>query len=169
MKYILLSLALITGTAQAGLLDTITTVVGGHVSDAVNRFNAEDQVVQGTVIKEGSIREDDPGQDFLHNAKGSVSLIEKDGTYYVQLGSDFDSSPGPDYHVYVSTSASITKESDFNSTVQHELGELLQGKGASFYEVTLPRGVHAKSIQSVTIWCKAFGEFIGSATISSVR
>ena len=84
-----------------------------------------------------------------------------DGKTYVQLNEDFEAGLAPDLYIYVSTSATpIVDEKSFFATTQLELSKLGKGSGASFYEV--PAGI--KPAQ-VTIWCKRFSEFMGSATI----
>ena len=83
------------------------------------------------------------------------------GKTYVQLNSDFEAGLAPDLYIYVSTSATpIVDERSFFATTQLELGKLGKGSGASFYEV--PGGL--KPVQ-VTIWCKRFSQFMGSATL----
>lgn len=151
--------------ANAGILDDIKTAITGHVKDAKSRFT-DDQVIESMIlINEGIFDETADGQDFAHWAKGSVSIVHgDDGKNYVQLNSDFNSGPLPDGHVYISLlDSDINNESDFNFDRQIDLGELKKGKGASFYEV--PNHLPASLIKSVTIWCKAFGEYIGSADV----
>ena len=88
--------------AHAGIFDKFSIIVGGHIDDVKSRF-ADDQVlVDVKILKSGMIDVDAVGQDFAHNASGTITLVEKDGKLYVQLGTDFESSPGPDYHVYTS-------------------------------------------------------------------
>ena len=149
--------------ASAGIFDSIKTIVGGHIDDIRSR-STDDQLIGSyiDVIREGQIRENDPGQDAFHNASGTVQLRVIDGISYIQLDSDFTSTPGPDYHVYISETQGIKTESDFMQTTQVELGRLIKGSGASYYEI---KGIHPINIGSVTIWCKAFGEFIGSADL----
>ena len=77
-------------------------ILGGHFDDFKSRFTA-DQIIEGDVVAKGSFRDDDRGQDFLHRGSGTVSIKVVDGKRFVQLESDFTSTPGPDYHVYVSS------------------------------------------------------------------
>ena len=165
MKKILLAVLTaitLTSPVQAGLLDNVGKAISGHVKDLSSRIT-EDQILDNAeTIKEGVFREDDPGQDFVHNGEGSVSLVLKDETFYIQLNEDFSSTPGPDYHVYVSTESDIDREYRFQTTDQYELGALKKGSGASYYEIT---DISPEDILSVTIWCKDFGEFIASANI----
>lgn len=156
MRAVVLSIIMVFSmNSHAGLFD----IISGHASDIKSRFSA-DQMVDGHVIRSGEIRDDDIGQDFLHRASGTVSIVMKNGKYFIQLESNFTSTPGPDYHVYVSTSDGIVNEDSFLRAEQIELGRLAKGSGASFYEVSNP-----SSVKSVTIWCKQFGEFIGSADL----
>ena len=148
-------------SAQAGFLDSITTVVGGHINDLQSRF-MDDQLIEGKVIKTAKFRDDDRGQDTLHHGSGSVSIVETAEGRYLQLAKDFSSTPGPDYHVYISSDTGIDHEDRFVKANQTELGALIKGSGASYYK--LPDGV---DFQSVTIWCKAFNEFIVSADFNN--
>lgn len=135
-------------------------IVTGHTSDIVGRLT-DDRSVVGNTIAQGMFREDDRGQDTFHAGGGSVSILSTDSGNVVQLQSDFWTTPGPDYHVYVSTVRGIVDEDAFNRATVVELGKLTKGSGASFYEI--PEGLE---VNSVTIWCKRFGEFIASADIS---
>lgn len=138
--------------------ETVRTVVFGHANDVVSRLTPDVELTDGKLTHKGIIREDDPGQDPIHRAGGTVEII--DGNI-IQLKSDFWSTPGPDYHVYISNTLDIVDEETFKASQQVELGRLQKGSGASEYlsPVTLNNDV------SVTIWCKAFGEFIGSANV----
>ena len=118
-------------------------------------------------VSSGTFNEDASGQDFAHWAKGTVTVVQndEDGKYYVQLNSDFNSGPLPDGYVYISLlDKDIDNESDFNKSRQIKLSPLKKGKGASFYEI--PNTLPASLIKSVTIWCEAFSEYIGSANVS---
>ena len=151
--------------AQAGILDDIKTAITGHVEDAKSRFTDDEIIESMILISDGIFDETADGQDFAHWAKGSVSIVHgDDGKNYVQLNSDFNSGPLPDGHVYISLlDSDINNESDFNFDTQIDLGKLKKGKGASYYEI--PNHLPASLIKSVTIWCKAFSEYIGSADV----
>jgi hypothetical protein len=144
-------------TTQAGWLDSIGTIVGGHIGDLKSRFS-DDEVIDGDMIATAMFRDDDRGQDALHRGSGTIILVSTDEGNYIQIGPDFTSTPGPDYHVYISATTNIDHEERFEKAEQIELGRLLKGSGASYYK--LPEG---SNFQSVTIWCKAFNEFITSA------
>ena len=151
----------IVGLLAFGLSETIRDAVTGHVTDIAERVTIEDQTVDGIISTAGKFREDDPGNDAAHWVKGSVSIVEMNGKNYVQLNEDFEAGLAPDLYIYVSTSATpIVDEKTFFATTQLELGKLVKGTGASFYEI--PAGIKPSQ---VTIWCKRFSQFMGSATV----
>ena len=57
------------------------------------------------------------------------------GTNYVQLGKDFEAGLAPDLYIYASVRADIVDEESFFDSPQVELGKLIKGTGASFYEL----------------------------------
>lgn len=151
------SLLVTANTVQAGFFDDISTAVGGHIDDIQSRF-MDDQLIEGELLAAASFREDDRGQDALHHGSGTAQIVETAEGRYLQLAADFMSTPGPDYHVYISSDTGVDHEDSFVIANQLELGKLIKGSGASYYKI--PEGAE---FQSVTIWCKAFGEFIMSA------
>ena len=154
---LLVVLILTSSLVGAGWLDDISTAVGGHLSDFKSRF-ADDQLIDGEIIARGKFRENDPGQDTLHHGAGTALVVDTPEGRFVQLAPDFSSTPGPDYHVYVSRDINVNHEDRFVQANQIELGRLIKGSGASYYR--LPENTE---FRSVTIWCKAFNEFIVSA------
>ena len=148
------------GLANAGFFSDVKTAIVGHVEDANSRLFGEHEFIGGAALESGIFDETADGQDAAHWATGSVSIVVKDSKWYVQLNEDFNSGPLPDGHVYISNSQDINNEADFYATTQIDLGPLKLGKGASYYEI--PPGM---VVGSVTIWCKAFGEYIGSADV----
>ena len=155
---------LLGGLAAAGLAaassETVRTVVLGHVQDGVSRVTPNNTVVSTNITHMGMIRDNDPGQDALHRASGTITVADNK----IQLGEDFTSTPGPDYHVYISSTLDIVDEATFEAARPVELGRLKRGNGASVYDL-IPL-MDAPDNFSVTIWCKRFGEFIGSANVS---
>ena len=150
--------------AQAGIFEDISTAISGHITDFESRVNHEDEFIKGTDIGSGSFRTDDPGQDFVHNGSGDLKIVDVNGELYIQFDSNFTTSPGPDYHVYISDKLNIKDEASFNDSFQPDLGSLKAGSGAQFYK--LPKWASDNDSFSITIWCKQFGEFIASANVS---
>ena len=154
---LLIGLTLLSYPAHAGWLDDLKTAVGGHITDLQSRF-MDDQLIDGNISARAKFRENDRGQDTLHHGSGSVFVVDTPEGRFIQLAPDFYSTPGPDYHVYVSQDTNIDHEDLFVKARQIELGRLIKGSGASYYEIP-----DNTEFQSVTIWCKAFNEFIMSA------
>ena len=157
----------LTAVPVVAFWDDLTTIVGGHTKDALTRITHEDEIVSGGIVGSGQINVDAAGQDLIHNSSGTVGIVSNNDGHYIQLGNDFKSSPGPDYHVYISLGPNIDDEDDFWLFKRFELGPLTSGTGASFYKVPEDVLAHIDHLQafSVVIWCKRFGEYIGSAQV----
>ena len=160
---------LLGGVAVAGsalaLSSTVQTIVFGHAKDAISRITPDVELTNGNITHRGTIRENDPGQDPIHRAGGTVTITTNGANRILQLNEDFWSTVGPDYHVYISDTLDIVDEETFEASDQYEVGRLQKGNGASEYK--LPALLDLGNV-SVTIWCKAFGEFIGSANVMRV-
>jgi hypothetical protein len=149
-----------TPAANAQILDAFR----GHVQDIKSRFS-EHQKMEGQVLKAGTIDAKAKGQDLVHNSSGSWTLVRVGKQLYLQSGEDFRSSPGPDYHVYVSSGPAI-KDNDEFSAKQIEVGRLTKPNGAAYY---LLKTEELNDVSSVLIWCKQFKEYIGSADLMPVK
>ncbi|NBX54050.1 MAG: hypothetical protein EBT70_03105 [Betaproteobacteria bacterium] len=147
---------LVTVSAQAQILDAIT----GHANDIKARF-AKNTFINGVTLKQGDIDTTAKGQDPIHNSSGTWSLIRVGKDLYLQSAANFKSSPGPDYHVYISKSAAIKDNPEFDAQ-QIEVSRLLKPNGAAYYKLTT---TDADEVKSVLIWCKQFKEYIGSADL----
>ena len=155
---IVLITAILLGSTVAVNGFGIGTAIVGHVKDVIERVTVADEMVDGAVLATAMFREDDRGVDAAHWTQGSASIITMDGKRYIQLNEDFNSGLAPDLYVYVSTDTMVDHEDAFNMDTQVEVSKLTKGSGSSFYE--LPEGL---TVSSVTIWCKRFGAFMGSA------
>ncbi len=146
--------------ANAQLLDAIR----GHAQDLRVRFD-DHQKIEGEVIKRGQIDKTAKGQDLIHNSSGDWSVIRVGKQLFLQSSENFRSSPGPDYHVYISGKAAI-KDNDEFGVEQIEVSRLKKPNGAAFY--LLPTQ-NPEDITSVLIWCKQFKEYIGSADLRHAK
>jgi len=160
LSFVLLSL-LIT---QSPAISDISSIIKGHIADVKNRFK-DDQIISGIILKQGAIDKSAKGQDLIHNSSGTWSLLRVDNDLYLQSSKDFSSSPGPDYHVYVSSAAAIQDNEEFDDK-QIEVGKLLKPNGAAYYKLPIQ---DSNQIHSVLIWCKQFKEYIGSANLIALR
>lgn len=147
-------------SANAQFLDALR----GHAQDLKARFESN-QTIEGVTLKRGQIDTKAKGQDFLHSSSGQWSVIQVGNQLFLQSGEDFRSSPGPDYHVYISNKPAI-KDNDEFSPNQIEVSRLKKPNGAAFY---LLKTHNVEEITSVLIWCKQFKEYIGSAYLHTVK
>jgi hypothetical protein len=157
---LLSALLLLPVVANAQLLDAIR----GHVHDLKVRFD-DHQKIEGEVIKRGNIDKNAKGQDLLHNSSGEWSVIKVGNQLFLQSSENFRSSPGPDYHVYISSKSAIKDNEEF-SVQQIEVGRLKKPNGAAYY---LLKTQNPEDINSMMVWCKQFKEYIGSADLRTVK
>lgn len=153
-------LLLLPFSASAQLLDAIR----GHVQDLKVRFD-DHQKVEGDIIKRGQIDKKAKGQDLIHNSSGEWSLVKVGDQLFLQSSESFRSSPGPDYHIYISSKSAI-KDNDEFSAQQIEVSRIKKPNGAAFY---LLKTQNPEDINSMLIWCKQFKEYIGSADLRPVK
>ena len=146
--------------AKAGLLDDIKDAVSGHVEDVKDRLTTDNEFVDGQLVSIGNFNSDTNDRDRLHYVNGTVSIVFNHGAYYVQLHEDFKTGLAPDLYIYVSEWSNIKNAKFFNQVKQYELAKLKSGSGATFYAIPMDL-----DIASVTIWCKRFGVYMGSANL----
>ena len=144
----------------AGIFKDIFDAGKGHIEDVKDRVTVKEEYVDGLVAKTGTFNNEQNDRDFAHYVNGTVKLIYNKGAYYIQLEGDFETGLAPDLYVYVSEWSNILNAKFFNQVEQIELAKLKRGKGATWYAV--PAGL---DIASVTIWCKRFGVYMGSANL----
>lgn len=153
-------LLLIPFSASAQLFDAIR----GHVQDLKVRFD-DHQKIEGDIIKRGQIDKNAKGQDLIHNSSGEWLLVKVGDQLFLQSSEDFRSSPGPDYHIYISSKSAI-KDNDEFSAQQIEVSRVKKPNGVAFY---LLKTQNPEDINSMLIWCKQFKEYIGSADLRPVK
>jgi len=154
--FLVLLVAANASSANAQLLDAIR----GHAQDLKARFSDHTKI-DGEVLKRGEIDTKAKGQDILHSSSGTWSLVRSGNQLYLQSGEDFRSSPGPDYHVYISAERAIKDNPEF-SDKQFEVARLTKPNGAAYYPL---KTQNIDDVVSVLIWCKQFKEYIGSADL----
>jgi hypothetical protein len=157
---VLSGLLLISTSASAQLLDAIR----GHAQDLKLRFESN-QKVEGDILKRGQIDKNAKGQDLIHNSSGEWTLVKVGDQLFLQSSENFRSSPGPDYHIYISNKPAI-KDNDEFSSQQVEVSRIKKPNGAASY---LLKTQNPADVNSVLIWCKQFKEYIGSADLLPVK
>ena len=148
-------------SANANIFSDIKTAITGHIDDLEDRINHEDTILEGNTLVSGEFRADDPGVDRFHWAAGTASIVTNASGMYLQLGDDFDTGHAPDLYIYVADSKVVDESSFWSASGRVELAKLESGSGAQVYDLS---GI--SDFSEVIIWCKAFGEFMGSATLS---
>ncbi len=157
---LLSALLLLPISSSAQLLDAIR----GHAQDIKSRFEGN-QKAEGDILKRGQIDKNAKGQDLIHNSSGEWLLVKVGDQLFLQSSEDFRSSPGPDYHIYIS-SKPVIKDNDEFSAQQIEVSRIKKPNGAAFY---LLKTQNPENINSMLIWCKQFKEYIGSADLRPTK
>jgi len=157
---LLSALLLLPISSSAQLLYAIR----GHAQDIKSRFEGN-QKAEGDILKRGQIDKNAKGQDLIHNSSGEWLLVKVGDQLFLQSSEDFRSSPGPDYHIYISSKPAI-KDNDEFSAQQIEVSRIKKPNGAAFY---LLKTQNPENINSMLIWCKQFKEYIGSADLRPTK
>ena len=164
MKFRALSIFFLCFYAAPNANAQILDIIRGHAQDLMVRFD-DHQKIEGKIIKTGQIDKNAKGQDFLHSSSGEWSVIKVGNNLFLQSSEDFRSSPGPDYHVYISSKSAIKDNDEFGAE-QIEVSRLKKPNGAAFYPL---KTKNSEDIKSVLIWCKQFKEYIGSADLRPTK
>lgn len=157
---VLLGVGFAAVVANPQILDAVI----GHTQDIKSRFS-EHKVISGETVLQGDIDTNAKGQDALHNSSGTWLVVRVGKELYLQSSPNFKSSPGPDYHVYISSSKAIKDNPEFDEK-QIEVGRLTKPNGAAYYKLAT---TNIDDVQSVLIWCKQFKEYIGSADLKNTK
>lgn len=92
-----------------------------------------------------------------HPTEGTAAVVELAKGGRVLTLTDFETDPGPDLRVYLSTDSSASDSED--------LGALKGNVGNQQYEV--PESIDLEKYSTVVIWCRAFSVEFGSAELTS--
>jgi Electron transfer DM13 len=94
---------------------------------------------------------------IAHHGRGTAAVVELPGDERKLTLTGFETDPGPDLRVYVSTGDPASGDlGDFE-----DLGELKGNVGNQQY--TLPRNVDLERYSTVVVWCRAFSVAFTSA------
>ena len=110
-----------------------------------------------STIKEGSFH------GVAHETKGTAAIFElPDGKRVLRL-TDFETSNGPDVHVFLGAAEDANDNDTVTNAGYIELGSLKGNVGDQNYEI--PSDTALADYHSVTIWCKRFGVNFGTAPL----
>src|SRR5438105_3484346 len=114
--------------------------------------------VSETILASGSFH------GVAHNSSGNASIHELPDGKRILRFTNFETSNGPDVHVYLVA----TKDASDSETVKHagfvEVGALKGNIGDQNYE--LPSHVDLNKYRAVTIWCRRFGVNFATAPLN---
>jgi hypothetical protein len=112
-------------------------------------------------VAEGSFR------GIAHETKGTASIYQLPEGRKVLRFSNFETSNGPDVHVYLVAAP----DAQDNDTVKNagfiDLGSIKGNIGDQNYD--LPADVDLAKYRAVTVWCKRFGVNFATAPIGSAK
>jgi hypothetical protein len=111
-----------------------------------------------SVLSSGTLAEITIG----HPTSGTAQLIRLEGGKHVARLEEFSTISGPDVHVWVSESATLTNAS-LRSSGYTDLGLLRSTNGNLNYDI--PSTVDVGKIKSIVIWCKLAGIAFGGAVL----
>ncbi len=99
-----------------------------------------------------------------HSTKGDASIYQlADGKRILRL-SNFETSNGPDVHVYLVAANDASDSDTVKKAGFLELGSLKGNIGDQNYE--LPSGIDLSKYRAVTIWCKRFSVNFATAPLA---
>ena len=98
-----------------------------------------------------------------HETKGTATVYQlPDGKRTLRL-TNFETSNGPDVHVYLIAAADAKDSDTVKSAGFVEIGALKGNVGDQNYD--LPAGIDLNKYRAVTIWCQRFGVNFGTAPL----
>lgn len=107
--------------------------------------------------------ENAPGRDPIHWANGTGSFVLTAEGWVLRLNDDFRAGPGPNFWLYLNTTA-VGEETAFRADRGRvKLALLRSFGGAQNYK--LPPGLNPSDFHTLTIWCETFGVYIASGAL----
>jgi hypothetical protein len=100
-----------------------------------------------------------------HDGKGTAGIYQlKDGKRVLRL-TNFETSNGPDVHVYLVAANDATDSDMVKKAGFREIASLKGNVGDQNYD--LPTDLDLSKYSAVTIWCQRFGVNFATAPLSS--
>ena len=112
-------------------------------------------------VAEGSFR------GVAHETKGMASIYRLPEGKQVLRFSGFETSNGPDVHVYLVAAADAKDDATVKNAGFIDLGSIKGNIGDQNYD--LPAGVDLAKYRAVTVWCKRFGVNFATAPLASAK
>jgi hypothetical protein len=99
-----------------------------------------------------------------HETKGTATIHELAGGERVLRLTGFETSNGPDVHVYLVAAKDVTDNDTVKSAGFVDLGSLKGNIGDQNYDI--PADVDLNKYRAATIWCARFGVNFGTAPLN---
>ena len=112
-------------------------------------------------VAEGSFR------GIAHKTKGTASIYRLPEGNQVLRFSGFQTSNGPDVHIYLVAAADAKDDATVKNAGFIDLGSIKGNIGDQNYD--LPAGVDLAKYRAVTVWCKRFGVNFATAPLASAK
>ena len=111
----------------------------------------------GVVIAAGAFH------GVAHDGRGSASVVRRaDGSRVLEL-TDFETSNGPDLHLYLVAARDATDSEGVTTAGFVTLGPLKGNVGNQAYDV--PADLDLDRFRAVTVWCRRFGVNFATAPL----
>lgn len=141
------------------LLFVNTTVSEAFPSSAL-ALSATDSAVNPRQLAVGMFK------GYAHETKGDASIYQVNGKRVLRL-TNFETSNGPDVHVYLVAAADAMDDATVKTAGFIDLGPMKGNKGDQNYEV--PDNVDLTKYRAVTIWCARFNVNFGTAPLKDAQ
>ena len=149
--------ALLVARARRGMMLPVfgtyvvaAAAIGGYLGYAsMHDRKVDEEVAVGSQLARGGF------ESGAHATSGSATVVKPAGGDRVLTLTGFETSPGPDLRVYLST--------DRDASDSEDLGGLKGNVGDQQYEI--PAGLDLATHSTVVIWCRAFSVEFGSAEL----
>jgi len=126
------------------------------INEKVNEVVPTASTANTKLISQGSF------ESYAHETKGSALISEVEGKLILSL-KDFETSNGPDVHVYL-VKGNNPDQASVGKSGFLDLGVIKGNQGNQNY--ALPAGTNADEYGAVAIWCKRFGVDFGGASLA---
>jgi hypothetical protein len=155
-KKLLYGLALIVAIALWAAFRPERLFVNAKVNEAMPTLGA---VSSETILASGSFH------SVAHGSKGNASVYQLSDGRRILRFTNFETSNGPDVHVYLVAAKDATDSDMVKKAGFREIGSLKGNIGDQNYEI--PADVDLAKYRAVTIWCQRFSVNFGTAPLTS--
>jgi hypothetical protein len=118
---------------------------------------ATDGKMSGMILASGMFH------TVAHETKGTATIHRIGGKNVLRL-TDFQTSNGPDVHVYLTMASDAKDNDDVINAGFVDVGSLKGNIGDQNYE--LPENIDLSKFHAVTVWCKRFSVNFGTAPLA---